>query len=67
MLTLIYLSLILWYPVGQYIHDQIRVVGIICFQMHPEVVRTIHAFVHHEDTGLDSCAFTGLEYHRTDG
>jgi hypothetical protein len=65
--TLIYFSTILWNPIGQYIHDQIRVVRIICFQMHPEVVRTIHPFMHHEDTGLYGCAFTGLEYHRTDG
>ena len=35
--------------------------------MNPEVVRTVHAFVHHEDTGLDDCAFARLEYHRTDG
>jgi len=35
--------------------------------MNLEVMRTVHTCVHHEDAGLDNCAFTGLEYHRTDG
>src|SRR5215213_7775890 len=35
--------------------------------MNPEIVRTIHAFMHHEDSRLDHSAFTGLKYHRTDG
>ena len=30
-------------------------------------MRTVHAFVHHEDTGLNDRTFTRLEYHRTDG
>jgi hypothetical protein len=30
-------------------------------------MRTIHAFMHHKDTGLNSGAFAGLENHRTDG
>jgi len=54
-------------PIGQYIYNQIRVFRIICFQMHSKVVRTIHAFVHHEDAGFNDRAFAGLEYHRTDG
>jgi hypothetical protein len=28
---------------------------------------SIHAGVHHKDAGLNGCAFTGLEDHRTDG
>jgi hypothetical protein len=28
---------------------------------------SIHAGMHHEDTGLNCGAFTGFEYHRTDG
>lgn len=35
--------------------------------MNAEVVRPIHAFVHHEDGRLDHCAFTRLKYRRTDG
>src|SRR5215207_1542961 len=35
--------------------------------MHAEVMRSIHAFMHHEDSRLDQSAFTGLKYHRTDG
>jgi hypothetical protein len=27
----------------------------------------IHSRMHHEDTGFNCGAFTGLEYHRTDG
>jgi hypothetical protein len=35
--------------------------------MNPKIMRTVHAFVHHEDTGFNNRAFTGFEYHRTDG
>jgi len=35
--------------------------------MNCKVMWTVHAFVHHEDTGLNSCAFARSEYHRTDG
>jgi hypothetical protein len=28
---------------------------------------SIHAFVHHENSGFDRGAFTGFECHRTDG
>jgi hypothetical protein len=35
--------------------------------MHSIIVWSVHAFVHHEYTGLDCGAFTRLEYHRTDG
>jgi hypothetical protein len=51
---------LLGYPIGQHIHDQIRSLGVIRFEMHRKVVRPIHAFVHHENTGLDDRAFTGL-------
>ena len=54
-------------PVGYYVNHEIRTVGIIGLQMHCIIVRTIHAFVHHENAGFECCAFTGLEYHRTDG
>jgi len=35
--------------------------------MHAIVVRSIHTFVHHEDTGFNCGGFTRLEYHGTDG
>jgi hypothetical protein len=35
--------------------------------MNCEIMRSIHAFVHHEFIGLYDCAFTRLENHRTDG
>ena len=30
-------------------------------------MRAAHTCVHHKDRGLNRGAFTGLEYHRTDG
>ena len=30
-------------------------------------MRTVHAFMHHKGAGFNNRAFTGLEYHRTDG
>jgi hypothetical protein len=27
----------------------------------------VHSWMHHEDAGFNLSAFTGLEYHRTDG
>ncbi len=62
-----FFSLILWNPIGQHVHNQIRICGVIRFEMNPKVVRTIHAFVHHEDTGFNDRAFARFEYHRTDG
>jgi hypothetical protein len=50
----------LWDPVGQYVHHQVRVIGIIRFEMNTKVVRTVHALVHHEDTGFNDCAFARL-------
>src|SRR5690349_10752298 len=35
--------------------------------MHAKVVRSGHAFMHHEDSRLDHSAFTWLQDHRTDG
>lgn len=61
------LSFCLRYPIGYYIHNHIRIYRVVGPEMNSEVMWTIHAFVHHEDTGLDNCAFTGLEDHRTDG
>lgn len=55
------------YPVGQHVHNQIRICGVIRFQMHSKIMRTVHSLMHHEDARLDSCAFSGLEHHRTDG
>jgi hypothetical protein len=48
-------------------NDEIGVVCVIGLEMHCIIVRSIHAFMHHKDTGFDCCAFAGLEYHRTDG
>jgi len=62
-----FFRLILWNPIGQHIHNQIRIHGVIRFEMNRKVMGTIHAFVHHEDIGLNDCAFTRLEYHRTYG
>ena len=47
--------------------DKIRVGWIIGLQMHGIIVLPIHAWMHHEDSGFNCGAFTGLEYHRTDG
>jgi hypothetical protein len=57
----------LWSPIGHYMDDQIGVGWIIGLQMDRIVVLPIHARVHHEDTGFYCGAFTGLDYHRTDG
>ena len=54
-------------PIGDYIYNQVGVVRVIRDQMHSEIVRPIHAFMHHEHSRLYYCAFTGLQYHRTDG
>src|SRR6266498_4328882 len=35
--------------------------------MHRIIVLSIHARMHHKDSRFKRCAFTGLEYHRTDG
>ncbi len=48
-------------------NDQIGIGWIIRLEMHGIVMRTIHARMHHKDTGFNCSAFTGLEYHRTDG
>ena len=48
-------------------NDEIGIGWIIGFEMNGIVMRTIHAWVHHEDAGFNLSAFTGLEYHRTDG
>ena len=57
----------LGYPVRQHIHDHVWIVRVIRFQVNRKIMRTVHAFVHHENAGLDNCAFSGFEYHRTDG
>ena len=54
-------------PIGQYIDDEIGIGWIIRVEMHGKVMGTIHAWMHHEDTGFDCGGLTGLEYHRTDG
>ena len=55
------------YPIGQYVHNQIGICRIVRLEMNPKVMRTVHAFVHHEDTGFNDRAFARIEYHRTDG
>ncbi len=40
------------YPIGQYVHDQLRIIWVVCFQMNREVVWTVHAGVHGEGSGL---------------
>ena len=57
----------LWSPIGQYVDYEIGSAWIVCFQMHGIVVLAIHAWMHHEDAGVNLSAFTRLEYHRTDG
>jgi len=47
--------------------DEIRVLRIIRFEVHSVIMLSIHAWMHHENAGFDYSAFTGLEYHRTDG
>src|SRR5215217_5417283 len=47
--------------------NKIRVGRVVGLQMYGIVVWTIHARMHHENTGFNSCALTRLEYHRTDG
>lgn len=57
----------LWSPIRQYMDYKIRVLRIIRFDVHCVIMLSIHARMHHEDTGLNYGAFTGFEYHRTDG
>jgi hypothetical protein len=54
-------------PIGYHMNYKIRVSGIIGLQVYGIIMRTIHPFMHHEDAGFNCGAFTGLEYHRTDG
>lgn len=56
-----------WTPVGYDMYDKIGVGRIIGLQVDGIIMRAIHPFVHHKDTGLNCGALTGLEYHRTDG
>ena len=46
---------------------EIRVLWIVGLEMHSIIMRSIHTGVHHKDAGFNRRAFTGLEYHRTDG
>ena len=48
-------------------HNQISVGWIIGLEMNGIVMRSIHPFMHHEDTGFNCGGLTGLKYHRTDG
>ncbi len=48
-------------------HDLISVLWIIGLEMNCIIVGSIHAGMHHKDTGFNCGAFTRLEYHRTDG
>lgn len=48
-------------------HNEVGVLGIVCHEMHGEIVRAIHAAVHYEVAGGDRRAFSGFEDHRTDG
>jgi hypothetical protein len=57
----------LWYPIGKDMHNQVRLLGVIAFQMHRKIVRTIHTFMHHEYAGFYRGAFARIENHRTDG
>ena len=54
-------------PIGEHVHNQIRIGSVICPEVNCKVMRTVHAFVHHKYFGFNKGAFTGLEYHRTDG
>jgi hypothetical protein len=47
-------------PIRNYVHYQIGIVRVIRFQMNAKVVRSIHAFMHHEDSRFDHSAFTRL-------
>jgi hypothetical protein len=57
----------LWYPIGQNRNNLIGLGRVIGYQMEGEVVRAIHAFVHHKNGRLNRGAFAGFENHRTDG
>jgi hypothetical protein len=48
-------------------YDEIGIAWIICFQVYGVIVLAVHAWMHHENAGFNLGAFTGLEYHRTDG
>ncbi len=47
-------------PVGEYVDNQVRLAGIVCLEMHSILMRAVHTGVHHEHTGLDIRAFSGL-------
>jgi hypothetical protein len=49
------------------VDHEIGIAWIIRFQVYGIVMLAIHAWMHHEDAGVNLSAFTGLEYHRTDG
>jgi hypothetical protein len=54
-------------PIGEHVHNQIRIGGVICLEIHSEVMWAIHACVHHEYSGFNNGAFAWFEDHRTDG
>src|SRR6266508_998967 len=54
-------------PIGDHIHNQIMVLCIVGLEMHCIIMWSIHAGVHHKDTGFNCRAFARLEYHLPDG
>jgi hypothetical protein len=48
-------------------HYKVGSFGVICIEMDGVIVLSIHARVHHKNTGFNDGAFAGFEDHRTDG
>lgn len=67
-LALYFIHLVkLRYPIGQHIHHFIRLGRVVGDEMYAEIMRSVHAFMHHENAGFNDRAFARLENHRTDG
>ncbi len=56
----------LLYPIRQHFHGLLRLFGIICHEIHPEVMFAAHIPMHHELHG-DRRLLTWIEDHRPDG
>ena len=54
-------------PIGYHRNNLIWLRRVVGFQMDSKVMQAVHTFVHHKSGRSDLGAFTGLEYHRTDG
>lgn len=57
----------LWTPVRQNLHFLIWLLRIVCQEMYPEIMRSIHTSMHHKNRRFDGGAFARSESHRTDG